>query len=112
MKTKNDVEGLIKVLKYKKDFKVRAEAAWVLGKIGDGSAVEPLIHALKDKHWSVRWRSPIALGEIGNPIAINSLIQALKDKHWTVRKKAAIALRNLGEPAVEHLIRALKDKNR
>jgi HEAT repeat protein len=53
MKTKNDVEGLIKVLKYKKDFKVRAEAAWVLGKIGDNRAVKPLKQTLNDENWNV-----------------------------------------------------------
>ncbi|MEX2721390.1 MAG: HEAT repeat domain-containing protein [Candidatus Wukongarchaeota archaeon] len=54
MKTKNDVEGLIKVLKYKKDFKVRAEAAWVLGKIGDNRVVKPLKQTLNDEDWDVR----------------------------------------------------------
>jgi len=96
MKTKKDVEGLIKALKYKKEFKVRAEAAWELGKIGDSTAVEPLIRALKDIHWTVRKKAAIALRNVGEP-AVKPLIQALKDKDNVVLWRLAIALGKIGD---------------
>ena len=49
LKAKKDVEGLTKALEYKKDNDVRAEAAVALGKLRDERAIEPIIHALKDK---------------------------------------------------------------
>lgn len=49
LKAKKDVEGLTKALEYKKDNDVRAEAAVALGKLRDEKAIEPIIHALKDK---------------------------------------------------------------
>ncbi|MCK4736777.1 MAG: HEAT repeat domain-containing protein [Methanophagales archaeon] len=50
--SKEDVNSLIAVLKYKKDSFVRAKAVETLGNIGE-AAVEPLIQALKDEHWDV-----------------------------------------------------------
>jgi len=74
-------------------------------------AVEPLIQALKDESWEVRWGAARALGEIGDARAVEPLIQALKDKYWNVNKKAEKALGKIGEPAVEPLVQALKDES-
>ena len=46
--TKDDVEGLIKILKYGKSKYSRWEAAEALGKIGDNRAVEHLIEGVKE----------------------------------------------------------------
>jgi hypothetical protein len=86
-----------------------------LGKIGE-PAVEPLIQALKNEHWSVREGAAEALGEIGSTRAVEPLIQALKDEDSYedsyVRRKAARALGEIRSTrAVEPLIQALKDED-
>jgi hypothetical protein len=53
MSEKRDVDGLIKALRYKKDWQVREKAAGALGRIGK-PAVEPLISALNDHDWGIR----------------------------------------------------------
>jgi len=52
-----------------KDLRVREVAAVALGKIGDETAAEPLIQALKDQYWSVRCRAAEALVRIRGPAA-------------------------------------------
>jgi HEAT repeat protein len=92
------------------DERVRWEAAWTLGRIGDPRAVEPLIQALGDPDERVRLGAALALGRIGDPRAVEPLIQALGDPHGWVRLEAAVALREIGDPrAVEPLIQALGD---
>lgn len=86
LEAKRDVEGLIKALNYKKDLKVRWEAAVALGEIKDKKAVEPLFQALKDESKWVQEESAEALGKIGEP-AGESLIQALKHESERVRRK-------------------------
>ncbi len=61
---KQDVNNLINVLLYDRDWKVRRDAAEALGKIGDARAVEPLIQALKDKKEVVQIAAKKALGKI------------------------------------------------
>jgi len=63
MKTKKDVNGLIKALKYN-DAKVRYDAATALGELGDLRATEPLIHALMDRFSLLRSRTADALKKI------------------------------------------------
>lgn len=104
-----DIESLIAFLHVSKDPGVRARAVEKLGEAKDARVVEPLIHALQDKHWDVRRRAAWALGNLG-PAAVEPLIRALQDGHWDVRRKAAWALGNLEDRrAVEPLIRALQD---
>jgi len=108
---KNDVEGLIKILKYGKSKYSRWEAAESLGNIGDNKAVHILIETLKDKKLYVRWKAAEALGEINDYRAVEPLIEVLNDKaeDWSVRKNAAEALGKIGDNrAVEPLIEALK----
>jgi len=109
--TKDDVEGLIKILKYGKSKYSRWEAAEALGKIGDNRAVDLLIESLKDKKPLVRWKAAEALGEIKDNRAVEPLIKILNDREedWSVRKGAAEALGKIGDNrAVEPLIEALK----
>jgi hypothetical protein len=116
---------------------VRAYAIDALKKIGNAQAVESLIQALKDKN--AREAAANALEEIGEP-AVESLVQALKDKNGDVRRcavdilvkirvpagvliaaqkntdeyvreKATVALKKMKTPAIERLLRDLKDKD-
>ncbi len=82
MAANNDVKGLIGALTYPKAGSVQSDAAWVLGRIGDPRAVEPLIAAargIKD-HGSSSWIAAVnALGRIGDERAVEALIGMLKD---------------------------------
>ncbi|MEW5820364.1 MAG: HEAT repeat domain-containing protein [Cyanobacteriota bacterium] len=109
MEEKKDVEELIKDLN-NKDFNVRKDAVFVLGKIGDTRAVESLINVLNDT--GLVYHITIALGEIGDARAVEPLINAFKDNDEYVREVAAIALGKIGDTrAIEPLIDTLKDKN-
>jgi HEAT repeat protein len=59
------------------DAKVRAEAAWALGKSGEEVAVQPLIGALSDEDRNVREWAALGLARIGTP-AVAALCSALK----------------------------------
>ncbi len=63
MGAKEDVEGLIKALKHR-NYRVRKNAALVLGDLKDKRAVEPLTRALKDKDQDVRKKAAEALDRI------------------------------------------------
>lgn len=135
-KVKDEIDIQIDLLK-DTDWVVRREAAITLGEMGDERCVEPLCNALRDGDWQVREVAIEALGQIGSP-AVEMLIKMLRD--WDIRKYAINALgkirdervldplmqqlRNdefkddatnalveLGEPALERLIKALKDKD-
>jgi HEAT repeat protein len=49
LKTKQDINGLIKALSYRKDYLIRINAARALGKIGDERAIESLAQELKNE---------------------------------------------------------------
>ena len=70
--------------------------------------VEGLINALKDKDPIVRGDAAEVLGKIGDSRAVEPLIEALKD---IVQFIAIESLGKIGEPAVEPLIKALKNKD-
>jgi hypothetical protein len=62
---KPSLEGLLEVLKNRdKPFETRADAAWALGKVGDRSAVEPLIVTLGEKDADLRVQASRALARI------------------------------------------------
>ncbi len=71
LKAKNNVEGLIKALRYK-DPGVCDSAASALAQIGE-PAVPALIEALRDENWKVRRSAASALGEIGTLEATKAL---------------------------------------
>ena len=129
---KRAVEPLIAALEYHPHARVRWEAASDLGKIGDAKAVEPLINALKhDDIDYVSAEAARALGKIGDAKAVEALVETWKkDERHSVpseevqllyptdhprqqsvfmRQEAAEALVKIGEPAVERLIKILKD---
>lgn len=135
-KVKDEIDIQIDLLK-DPDWVVRREAAITLGEMGDERCVEPLCKALYDGDWQVREVAVEALGQIGSP-AVEMLIKMVRD--WDVRKyvimalgkirdervldplmlqlrsdefkdDATNALVELGEPALERLVKALKDKD-
>jgi hypothetical protein len=75
-------------------------------------ALVPLIKALGDGGWDVRWRAAEALGKIGDARAVEPLIGMLSDDNQWVRYYAAEALGEIGDTrAVEPLITALGDED-
>jgi len=112
------IEPLIQALK-EPNSRVRAGAAQALGRIGDKTALEPLIEVLeaKDTDWyDVRTCAAAALDMIDpqwrkTDIALQAvprLVEKLKDPAPDVRSAAAKALGMIGDKAaVEPLIKAL-----
>src|SRR5262249_4900513 len=60
------------------NYKVRVQAALVLGKLGDPKAVQPLIKALGDQNKSVRGIAASALGQLGDAAAVDPLRDLLR----------------------------------
>lgn len=67
------------------------------------------IDLLKDSDWVVRREAVITLGEMGDERCIEPLVRCLRDGDWQVREAAVDALAMIGSPAVELLIRYLRD---
>ncbi len=64
LEKKRDIEGLVKALGYKKDSRVRLEAAVALGRIGSEKVAKALTNALKDRDMDVRKAVENALEKI------------------------------------------------
>ncbi len=67
------------------------------------------IDLLKDPDWVVRREAAITLGEMGDERCVEPLCKALYDGDWQVREVAVEALGQIGSPAVEMLIRMIRD---
>jgi len=82
------------------NYKVRVQAALVLGKLGDAKAVACLTRALADQNKTVRAMSAQALGQIGDASALDSLRTLLKqDPDGFVRTQTEKAIAALSGPA-------------
>ena len=93
------------------NFFVLQKVADILAEIGE-PAIEPLVAALKDEQWHVRWTAAAALGGIADTRAVEPLIVALKDAKPEVRCAAALGLESLRDArAVPALTEALQDSN-
>ncbi|MCX6676287.1 MAG: HEAT repeat domain-containing protein, partial [Methanothrix sp.] len=77
---------------------LRYKSAWILGKIGNERAVQPLSRAmLNDSDHVVREWCAAALEALGSHEAVGPLVLAVKrDSSKDVRLRAAVALRKLG----------------
>src|SRR6267142_4009788 len=71
--------------------------------------IEIQIDLLKDSDWVVRREAAITLGEMGDERCVEPLCQALRDGDWQVREVAIEGLGQIGSPAVELLIKLLRD---
>src|ERR1043165_3567473 len=67
------------------------------------------IDLLKDPDWVVRREAAITLGEMGDERCVEPLCRALRDGDWQVREVAIEGLGQVGSPAVELLIKLLRD---
>jgi HEAT repeat protein len=67
------------------------------------------IDLLKDPDWVVRREAAITLGEMGDERCAEPLCHALYDGDWQVREVAIDALGQIGSPAVDKLIKLLRD---
>jgi HEAT repeat protein/small nuclear ribonucleoprotein (snRNP)-like protein len=91
---------------------VRANAAFMLGKLGDRRALQDLLTVFDDKRAKVRARAAEAVGKIGGAQAVIPLIKMLSDENPEVRKNAVISLGMVKDTAaVWPLIGALRDKD-
>jgi len=106
------VEPLMEILKSAaQDEDARANAASILGTIGDKRAVMPLIDALKDNQKSIRANAATSLGTLKDRRATLSLIEALKDPDVVTRANAAAALGTLKDKrSTQALIDVIMDK--
>jgi HEAT repeat protein len=71
--------------------------------------IEIQIDLLRDPDWAVRREACITLGEMGDERCVEPLVLALRDGDWQVREAAMEALGVVGSPAVEHVIKMLRD---
>ena len=75
-------------------FKVRTQAALLLGKLGDKAAVDPLIRALGDDNKTVRSMAAQSLGKLGGDkasAALRSLLEREKDAFVRGQAEKALA---------------------
>lgn len=103
------VEPLIKALE-SDDMRVRVNAVYTLGKIGDDRAVQPLIEHLHDANLELRLRISDALVRMGRP-SIPALIKLLGDKEREIKWIAAYSLGRIGPDAESALLSSLSDKS-
>ncbi|MBH0176989.1 MAG: HEAT repeat domain-containing protein [Nitrospira sp.] len=67
------------------------------------------IDLLNDTDWVVRREAVITLGEMGDERCIEPLAKAMRDGDWQVREVAVEAMGQVGSPAVEMLLKLLRD---
>jgi len=101
------VEPLIFALADEQE-RVRAEAAAALASIGT-PALGPLLGFLKGAQGQTRIEVMTALGELKNADAIEPLVQLLENANDDERKAIADALDAILIPAVEPLVRRIRD---
>lgn len=99
------VEELLKEL-HGHDWKRRENARWQLETMRDVS-VFPLMHALEDPDWHVRWEAAKALRDIADPRSAPALVRTLRDRRFGVRWLASDGLIALGEAALPALLKEL-----
>jgi HEAT repeat protein len=84
------------------DADVARDAATALGRLGDASAVEPLVEALSDHsgyfHSVVRAAAASSLGELRDPRAFQPLVNAVRDTMAEASAEAVRALAAMGDP--------------
>lgn len=90
------IDDLARSLAEDSSYKVRVQAALVLGKSKDSRAVAALSKALKDENATVRGTAASALGAIGDSSAKDALSAATSDSDSYVRSQVAKALAMLG----------------
>jgi hypothetical protein len=90
------IEEVEDALAHDRSYKVRIDAALVLGRLRQTRSIPALIGALKDPVASVRASAAQSLGRIGSPIAKDALVKVLSDPAAQVRRSAKEAMAALG----------------
>jgi len=67
------------------------------------------IDLLDDSDWVVRREAVITLGEMGDERCIEPLVRCLRDGDWQVREASVEAVAMIGSPAVDMLLRYVRD---
>ena len=67
------------------------------------------IDLLEESDWVVRREAIITLGEMGDERCIEPIVRCLRDGDWQVREAAIEAVAMIGSPAVELLLRYVRD---
>ncbi|MBA3964994.1 MAG: HEAT repeat domain-containing protein [Nitrospirales bacterium] len=67
------------------------------------------IDLLNDSEWMVRREAVITLGEMGDERCVEPLVRCLRDGDWQVRDAAVEAIAMIGSPAVDLLLRYIRD---
>jgi HEAT repeat protein len=106
---------LLPLLTDKKEL-VRREAAYALGKVGNASAVNPLLKILqKDKVLEVRAASTVALGEIGDASVVSELVKILQRKpsikEEFLRRSAARSIGQIAQIIQTNITKVLTPEN-
>jgi hypothetical protein len=94
------VDEVCRALTSDPSWRVRLQAAVVLGKLRDGRAVPSLLRALGDDNETVRGLSAQVLGDLGDASVIAALERAQHDSSAFVREKAQQALARLHPTSV------------
>jgi HEAT repeat protein len=84
-----------------------AEAAYILGRIGDPRTFDQLVKALWHTDAKVRAESAAALAELRDPAAVKPLLAATRDPEHNVRTQAGAALDRMDTTAVIFGVAAL-----
>jgi HEAT repeat protein len=97
------------------------QAATETGTVGEAAAdvtleeekvkdeIDIQIDLLKDADWAVRREAAITLGEMGDERCVEPLVRAFYDGDWQVKEAAVEALGLIGSPAVEAVVKHLRD---
>jgi hypothetical protein len=90
------IEDVEDALAHDRSYKVRVDAALVLGRLHEPRSIPALIGALRDPNPAVRASAAQSLGRIGSPIAKDAVAKALVDPVPLVRHMAKEAMKQLG----------------
>jgi HEAT repeat protein len=90
------IEDVEDSLAHDRSFKVRVEAALILGRLRQPRSLPALIGALRDQYPAVRASAAQALGRIGSPLARDALLRAAQDSNPLVRRVAHEAIKQVG----------------
>jgi HEAT repeat protein len=90
------IEDVEDALAHDRSYKVRVDAALVLGRLHEPRSIPALIGALRDPNPAVRASAAQSLGRIGSPIAKDAVAKALVDPSPLVRHMAKEAMKQLG----------------
>ncbi len=104
-----DRASLTRVLQHSGDFRVRVQAAFALGNLGDPQAVPTLERGLRDQNPAVRAACATALGRLGSARALSALRRAQNDPSPAVRMQAESSIRAIrsssGSPVARRAVR-------